>query len=143
MSYPCKKFTEEECALFNKLREAHNKKILSFSIMMELFKDNFKNGTRVLQKLINEKIIIKVGRGKYQFPDQPVYFKVLQAIWEKKKEIVKKQPKVKTLEDEIEDAILLLSDNGYRILKKVFDVEAAMKSPEKSVASFITWEEVI
>jgi len=141
MSYPRKKFTEEDCSLFNKLRGEQNGKVLSFSAMLDLFKSNFKNGTRVLQKLINEKIIIKIGRGKYQFPEQPVYFKVLQAAWEKK-EIVKKQP-VKTLEDEIEDAILLLSDNGYRILKKVFDVEAAMKSPEKSVASFIKWEEVI
>ena len=142
MSYPRKKFTEEECALFNKLREERKGKVLSFSTMLELFKANFKNGTRVLQRFISDRIIIKIGRGKYQFPDQPVYFKVLKAAWEKK-EIVKKQPKVKTLEDEIEDAILLLSDNGYRILKKVFDVEAAMKSPEKSVASFIKWEEVI
>lgn len=143
MSYPSKKFTEEECALFNKLREERKGKVLSFSTILDLFKANFKNGTRVLQKLVIEKIIIKVGRGKYQFPEQPVYYKVLQAAWENKKEIVKKQPKVKTLEDEIEDAILFLSDNGYRILKRVFNVEAAMKSPEKSVASFITWEEVI
>ena len=143
MSYPRKKFTEEECALFNKLREERKGKILSFSTILELFRANFKNGNRVLSKLINEKIIVKVGRGRYQFPEQPVYFKMLQAAWEKKEEIVKKQPKIKTLEDEIEDAILLLSDNGYRILKRVFDVEAAMKSPEKSVASFIKWEEVI
>lgn len=143
MSYPRKKFTEEECALFNKLREAHKSKVLSFSTMLELFRANFKNGNRVLSRLISEKIIIRIGRGRYQFPEQPVYFKVLKAAWEKKEEIVKQQPKVKTLEDEIEDAILLLSDNGYRILKRVFNVEAAMKSPEKPVASFITWEEVI
>ena len=44
MSYPRKKFTEEECALFNKLREERKGKVLSFSIMVELFKANFKNG---------------------------------------------------------------------------------------------------
>ena len=142
MSHPKRKLSEEDCALFNKLREENNGKVLNFTEVRSLFSSNFKNGLRVFRKLINGGILTKVGRGKYRFPDKPVYYKLLQAAWEKE-EIEKAKTPEKTLDEEIEDAILLLSDNGYKIYKGVFDMEKAMKSPDKSVASFLHWEEVL
>jgi hypothetical protein len=136
-----RQITKDECALFNKLREQYEGKTLSYMKLLEIFNSNFKNGSRVLLAVKSGNLLTKLSRGKYRFPDKPVYYQVFQKVWDEKPKIKKKEEK--TLSDEIEDAILLLSDNGYKVLKKTFDIESEMKSPEQTVSSFIRWEEII
>lgn len=139
--------TESECETFNKIRREYEGKILGYRQIVELFKINgIKSPEYFMEKMINYRqipIITKISRGKYKFSDKPVYIKVLQAAWnENPKKVVKPEPK--SLEEEIEDAIILLSDNGYKVLKKVFDLERALKADGKSpVMDFIRWEEIL
>lgn len=140
-----RKITEDDCKAFNALRQEYEGKILGYKQLIKLLtQSGIKSANLFLDKMINYRqvpIIIKIEKGKYKMADKPVYIKALQLAWDAK--IPKKEKIVTTLEDQIEDAILLLSDNGYKILKKVFDIERALLSPDKKVEDFIHWEEIL
>lgn len=140
-----RRITEEDCRAFNVLRQENEGKILGYKQLVTLLKQSgIKSPNLFLDKMINYRqvpIIIKIEKGKYKMADKPVYIKALQLAWDTK--VPKKEKKIVTLEDQIEDAILLLSDNGYKILKKVFDIERALLSPEQKVEDFIRWEEIL
>lgn len=139
-----RKITEEDCKAFNALRQEYEGKTLGRKQLIALLtKSGIKSANLFLDKMINYRqvpIIIKIEKGKYKMTDKPVYIKALQLAWNMK--VPKKEKKI-ALEDQIEDAILLLSDNGYKILKKVFDIERAMLSPNQKVEDFIRWEEIL
>ena len=137
---------EHEISFFNKMREKYCDSILSYNELLNLFVEGgIKNPRQLIEKWCNYTIpiIIKMGRGKYTFSKTPVFMDALQNAWNYEQPEDKVSKVESSLEDQIEDAILLLSDNGYKVLKQIFDYESAMKSPEKSVSSFIRWEEVI
>ena len=138
--------SEEECALFNRLRDKYKDKVFSYKELLTLFMQHFINPQELLNRFIKYKfpVIIRLEKGKYKFPEKPVYIQVLQNAWEYK--APKKEESVsfsKSLEEEIDDAILLLSENGYKVLKKILDAEEALRNPNEPVSSFIHWEEVI
>lgn len=140
-----RKITEQDCKAFNSLRQEYEGKTLGYKQLIALLTQaGIKSANLFLDKMINYRqvpIIIKIEKGKYRLADKPVYIKALQLAWDTK--VPKKEKKIVTLEDQIEDAILLLSDNGYRVFKKVFDIEHALLSPDKRVQDFIRWEEIL
>lgn len=140
-----RRITEEDCKAFNALRQEYEGKTLGYKqLIMLLTQSGIKSANLFLDKMINYRqvpIIIKIKKGKYKMADKPVYIKALQLAWDMK--VPKKEKKIVTLEDQIEDAILLLSDNGYKVLKKVFDLDRALLSPDKRVEDFIRWEEIL
>lgn len=140
-----RRITEDDCKAFNALRQEYEGKILGYKQLIRLLtQSGIKSPNLFLEKMINYRqvpIIVKIEKGKYKLADKPVYIKALQLAWDTK--LPKKEEKIVTIEDQIEDAILLLSDNGYKVLKKVFDIERALLSPERKVEDFIRWEEIL
>lgn len=132
-------FTDEDVKRFNTLRQENINKQFTFSQIVAFLKENGFTGSEILvKKFTKGGIIIREKKGVFRFPEKPVYYKLFQQCWDE-------QPLKKIEEkplDEIQEAIELLSENGYKVLKKIFDMESALLSPEKTVADFIRWEEV-
>ena len=62
--------------------------------------------------------ILKVKRGKYCFSPKPVYIERLKTVWNMYYNN-KSEAQFKSKEKRIEDAILLLKNEGYKIQKPV------------------------
>ena len=132
-------FTDEDIKRFNMLRQENVNRSFTFSEMTTFLKNNgFKGSEILVRKFSKGGIIVRVKKGVFRFPDKPVYYKLFQQCWDE-------QPSKKIEEkplDEIQEAITLLSNNGFKVLKKVFDIDQALLSPDKTVSDFIRWEEV-
>ena len=139
-----RKITDDECRAFNMTAEKHRNETLSYSMLSQLLNEaGIKNPRHFIEKMLNYTIpiIIKDGRGQYRFSEKPVHIKALQYAWDYKQP--DKKEAEESLEDQIEDAILLLSDNGYKVLKRIFDQEEALANPNRPVSDFIQWKEVL
>ncbi len=132
-------FTDEDVKRFNTLRQENINKQFTFSQIVSFLKENGFTGSEILvKKFTKGGIIIREKKGVFRFPEKPVYYKLFQQCWDE-------QPLKKIEEkplDEIQEAITLLSKNGFKVLKKVFDIDQALLSPDKIVQDFIRWEEV-
>lgn len=133
-----RKITKDEAKLFNEICQKNSSRNLSWTEMTELFKE-FKSVNEFLQKLITfptSPIIVKIKRGCYRLPEKPVYIEKLQRAWDYV------PPKKEEKKSEIEKAVELLKQNGFRVLQKDFDLEKALASPERPVEEFILWQEL-
>ena len=133
-----RKFSKDEAKLFNQICQENRGKEFSYKNLVELFKE-FKSVNEFIQRLIAfppSPIIIKVRRGCYRLPTQPVYIEKLQRAWDYV------APKKEEKKSEIEKAIELLKQNGFKVLQKDFDLEKALESPNKPVEDFIVWQEL-
>lgn len=138
--------TNEEISTFNMLREKNVGRLISYRELKKLFEDNFSGAQLLFKKVIKSGIIIKHKTGFYKFPEKPVHIQALQKVWDSVKiQKVSSTPKEEetSLEERIEDAILFLSEHGYKVLKRSFDKDEAFKHPEKPVSTFIKWVEII
>lgn len=124
-----KKVTNEECAKLNTLRKNYVKKTFTRGEVMNIIKEEigWKRG-EILNQLLR-KVFVKVAHGKYQFPEEPIYIKKLQLVFDSKRS----QP----VDESISKAITLLKSKGFKITKETFDIDKAMKHPEQPVQDFI------
>ena len=125
-----KKVTNEECAKLNTLRKNYVQKTLTRGEVINIIKEEigWKRG-EILNQLLR-KVFVKVAHGKYKFPEEPIYIKKLQLVFDSKRS----QP----IEDSVSKAIALLKSKGFKVVKETFDIEKAMKHPEQSVKDFIS-----
>ena len=130
-----KVFSKEDCAKINTIFKQHSGEVVSYSKLLNLLSP-VENTVAVIQKFTNfhSPIIQKIGRGKYRIPMQPIYLEKMQNAWDYKGD--------KKKEDPIEKAIHLLKENDYKVLQKDFDLDGALKSPDKPVNEFIKWIEL-
>jgi len=137
--------SNEEISTFNKLREENTGRLISYRELEKLFKENFSGAQLLLKKVIKSGIIIRHKTGFYKFPEKPVHIQALQKVWDNTKiqNVSPIKEEETSLEERIEDAILFLSEHGYKVLKRSFDKEEAFKHPEKPVSTFIKWVEII
>ena len=121
---------EQEILRFNMQRE--NKKGMTFSL--EEFQNLLKqmgyasNGNLIKCMVSGENPpFIRVERGKYTFNPNPVHIKRLQTVWDMYsypgRNRQSSNPDQKQLELDINRAIKMLKDLGYRILKPVTQYE--------------------
>ena len=131
-------FTDEDIKKFNMLRQENVNRSFTFSEMTTFLKNNgFKGSEILVRKFSKGGIIVRVKKGVFRFPEKPVYYKLFQQCLDKPLKKIEEKPL-----DEIQEAITLLSNNGFKVLKKVFDIDRALLSPDKTVSDFIRWEEV-
>ena len=136
--------SEKECSMLNTLRVEYQHKNLSRTEVINMIK--FSVGWKrdeVIKDVLN-KVFVRVQRGVYKFPEQPIYIGKLQGIFDslstKRKQSVV-QETVTVVVNPIEEAIRLLKNNGYKITKQFLDVERALQEPSRIVSDFITVEE--
>lgn len=148
---PRRVITNEECQRFNSLRTLYSGKTLPYKMVVRLLREEFGWKSYTLAYTLVNKIFIKVSRGEYAFPKEPIYIGKIQGVFDslakarKEKHEAKKEEIIEDAEEiyseHIKSAIRLLKDNGFYIAKRTFDFEAALNSPSKPVSEFITIEE--
>lgn len=142
MSRPKKVVSNEECSKFNALRKDYSGKTLSRSKVIELIKKEIGWKQAHLVETVLRRIFVRVSRGVYSFPKDPIYIGKLQGIFDS---LSKSRKEVKSIKKEelsdIQKAIKLLKANGFKITKESFDVERALKNPTRTVGDFIVVEE--
>ena len=128
---------ESEIAHFNALREWAKNKTFTRTEIMDTLKDKYRPtmNQNLFQALISgvNPPIVRIERNKYAFAKEPVHITRLQVAWDlyasygnKKKKSVDvhlvgaEKPHMHTLtpEEELQKAIALLKNHGYRILRK-------------------------
>lgn len=139
--------TNEECQRFNSLRTLYHGQTLKYLDISKLFAVEFGWKSYTLVSSLVGKLFIKVERGKYVFPKDPIYIGKLQNIFDelakqrKHSYEEKKKASEVVIINPISEAIKLLKENGYKVIKQKFDLEAALQNPGKQVSEFITIEE--
>lgn len=133
--------TLDEVKKFNELRETNKGRTFSFPELCNMAKESLGLSRPRVQALINKNIFLRIQRGKYAFPKEPVYKDKLQKGIEsyidyKKNPVGKKQEE----KSSVEIAIELLKSEGYRVQKQVFDQVEALKNPNSLVSRYIHWE---
>lgn len=128
--------TADEVRKFNELRAANQGKSLTWSQLCELMRTLNLNESRV-KGMFKTGIFIRVQRGEYAFPKEPVYKDKLQRGIESYPDY-KKNPVGK--KSSVEIAIDLLKAEGYRVQKQCLNTKAAMCNPDLPVNKFIYWE---
>lgn len=138
-----KVLTLDEVKRFNELREVNKGRTFTFPELCTLAKESLGLSRPRVQALIDKDIFLRVERGKYTFPKEPVYKERLQKGIESYKDY-KKNPVGKKDEkpSSVEIAIELLKSEGYRIQRQVFDQAEALKNPNTLVSRYIHWETV-
>lgn len=136
--------TNEECQRFNSLRTLYHGQTLKYLDISKLFAVEFGWKSYTLVSSLVGKLFIKVERGKYVFPKDPIYIGKLQNIFDelaKQRKHSYEEKKKSPETTPISAAIKLLKENGYKVIKQKFDLEAALQNPGKQVSEFITIEE--
>lgn len=116
--------TREEAAKFNKVREAYVGKILTRPQIKEILVGmGYPKYEKLLQLMAKGENppIVRVSFGKYSFNPKPVFMGRLQQVWDnrKKYEPTKQaKPSITVVE-----AIKILKDSGYKVLKPVTEYE--------------------
>ena len=88
-------------------------------------------------------VFTKVGRGQYLFPTDPIYIGKIQNAFDLRTKTRKnwEAEKVSKLNQPIKEAIKLLKDNGFKVIKETFDLKEALENPTRPVSDFIVKEE--
>lgn len=143
MSRPKKVVSNEECSRFNALRKDYSGKTLTRSKVIELIKKEIGWKQAHLVETVLRRIFIRVSRGVYSFPKDPIYIGKLQGIFDSlsKARKQKSDSTKKNSDDEIQKAIELLKANGFKIIKESFDIERALQNPTRTVGDFINVQE--
>lgn len=146
---PARIVTNEECARLNSLRILYVGKPFSRKELEKLLKDELGwplSGTT--QQLI-AKLFIHVDRTTYAFPKEPVHIKKIQKIFDdmriyRQKRYSSAKPQlveVEEIKNPIQDAIKLLKNNGFKVIKEYFNVSEALKNPNMPASTFIKVQE--
>lgn len=139
---PAKVVTNEEVMKFNTLRREYSGKSLRRSEIEAIIKEIIGWRNAQLIEHIIAKIFVRIERGVYIFPKEPIYIGKLQGVVDslaksrmaKAKEYIAEEISVKSA---IDAAIFLLKQNGFRITKESFNLEVALQHPEDPVSNFI------
>lgn len=147
MGRPRRVITQEECQRLNSLRVIYKGQALSYPQITEILKEELGWKSYYLIQQLISKLFIKVDRGVYAFPKEPVFIGKIQGVFDsiadkrkKAYEEEKKAPEV-VITNPISEAIKLLKENGYKVIKQKFDLEAALQNPDSPVSDFIITEE--
>lgn len=148
---PAKRVTNEECERLNSLRILYKGKTFSRVELEKLLNREigWKN-SNILQRVIAI-LFIRVDKGIYVFPKEPIYIKKIQKIFDdlreyRQKLYLEKNPQpivveVEEIKDPIQEAISLLKTNGFKVIKEYFNTTEALKNPDMPVSTFIKIEE--
>ena len=130
-------FKKEDAEFINKIRQEYQGKVITKAKLLELLSP-LKNPTVIVRKFANfsSPILIKVGKGRYKFQDNPIYFQKMQRAWDYKSEDQKR------VINPIEQAITLLKSNGFKVFQQDFDLDKALANPDAPVNQFIEWTEM-
>lgn len=139
---PRKVVTNEECQKFNTLRREYSGKTLRRSEVEAIIKEIIGWKNSLLIEGIISKVFVRVERGVYIFPKEPIYIGKLQGLIDKlskyrKTSYTKDRTEEVSVKTAIDAAIDLLKQNGFRITKESFNIEAALQHPEDPVSNFI------
>ena len=134
----------KECSILNTLRAEHQHRNLSRTEVIGMIRDSIGWKREDVITSILSKVFVRIQRGVYKFPEQPIYIGKLQGIFDSlsrkgKQPVV--QETVTVVVDPIEEAIKLLKNDGYKITKQFLDVEKALQEPARPVSDFIIIEE--
>ena len=133
-------FKKEDAEFINRVRLQYEKAVLTKNQLRELLKP-MGNVELIIRRFtsFSSPIIMRVGKGKYKFQDQPIYFEKMQRAWESRKA----EDQKKGIElSPIQKAISLLKENGFKILQQDFDLDKALSNPDAPVSQFIEWTEM-
>ena len=121
---------EQEIKRFNLRRENEGKKIYSLEEFKELLrKMGYATSGNLIKCMVSgtNPPFIRVERGKYAFNPNPVHITRLQKVWDDYGYIGRNRmasnPDHKQLELDVNRAIKLLKDLGYKVLKPVTQYE--------------------
>lgn len=130
---PRKVVTAEECERFNSLRKLYGIQTLTYNEVVSLLKKEvgWRHASFVSKAI--RTLFIKVKRGTYTFPKEPVYIGKLENIM---KEVQDSRSKID--KDRVKDSINFLKSKGFIVIKRTFDVDNALKHPENPVKDFLT-----
>jgi len=115
--------SREEAAKFNKVREAYAGKILTRPQIKEILVGmGYPKYEKLLQLMAKGENppIIRVSFGKYSFNPKPVFMGRLQQVWDNRKQSASPAQKSSIT---VAEAIKLLKDSGYKVLKQVIEYE--------------------
>lgn len=118
--------TKEEIAAYNNMRIDLQGKILTINEVKEnLRKTILPKSDSLVSYLIQGGIpaLIRVGRGKYKFPEKPVHISVLQRAFDKKAKVQKKSNKKwrdKQTKEEVPAQIKILNACAEEFEKRKF-----------------------
>lgn len=121
---------EQEVMRFNLRRENENGKTYSPEEFKELLrKMGYATSGNLIKCMVSgtNPPFIRVERGKYSFSPNPVHIKRLQKVWDDYGYIGRNRmasnPDQKQLDLDVNRAIKLLKDLGYKVLKPVTQYE--------------------
>ena len=137
---PRKVVSRDECVKFNILRQKYSNRTFGYNELFNLIKKEIGwKESKLISELISS-LFNKLGRGKYAFPENPIYIGKIQYCVD----IVAKRRKGNfkiNKQTPVQKAIELLKSEGFSVIKKSFDLEAALQNPDKLVGQFIIVEE--
>ena len=142
--------TSEECGRLNSLRKLYSGHTFTYSQIQDILSKEIGWTDTTLHSLIINRIFVKMHRGEYFFPKDPIYIGKLQNIFEeiankRHQKYMESKPviEVEVVEiSPIEQAIALLKANGYKVMKESFNLTEALAHPEKSVSEFVILQEI-
>jgi hypothetical protein len=134
-----KTISKELCADFNKFRAEHCNLEFSTTQIAKVFRDFGFKSTNYLTVAVRLGILIRTGKGKYQFSKEPVHIKKLESLAEEVRRMFRKSKKTLEQNSSEEVAIQLLKELGYKISKPQIDTKTAMENPNSPVKDFIKW----
>lgn len=121
---------EQEIARFKARRENEGNKTYSleeFKVLLN--KMGYATSGNLIKCMVSgvNPPFIRISRGKYAFNPKPVYIERLQKVWDDYGYIgrnrISSNPDKKQLELDVNRAIKLLKDLGYKVLKPVTQYE--------------------
>ena len=119
--------TESDHIAFNMLREARVTKEYKRDEMRKLLKTdlNYPGSDQFLMAITGgvNPPVIKVRRGIYMFNPKPVYKDRLQTVFSEYAKTIKSETARNSKKISIEEAILVLKNAGYKVLKPVTQFE--------------------
>ena len=123
-----KEITDEQCGLFNAVRDGH-KGVYSTEEIMNILKDecNLPGSYPYVVAYVKYGLIVKLDKNKYCFTKDPIYKKKfkedLQKIRNYFNESSRKSRENNQEKITVEQAIALLKNKGYKILKPTMNYE--------------------
>ena len=137
--------TKEMCLRFNNARkdlcseERTFDKASLLGVLEEAFGIKVTDG--LLTSLVNKKCIIRIKKGEYRFPEDPVYYGKLNEAYQQRN-VLQNRNRVlsRNREFTVEEAIELLKKEGnYRVFRATINLRKALENKDKTVREVIEW----